>query len=173
MHSCVAAMRHATLVLSTCACVQDDMQLSPDFFSYFEATAPLLDADPSLFCVSSWNDHGQVPAPPPVAVACCGSYVGAGAATCIPGCLPAFGCLIPPPRPAAGPLCQQCHAAVPLRLLPRPRLDAQSPGVGIDTESLVSAFCMLHALAASRSMNCKVKLDACPAAVLQAARVLG
>ena len=42
-------------------CVQDDMQLSPDFLSYFEATAPLLDADPSLFCVSSWNDHGQVP----------------------------------------------------------------------------------------------------------------
>ena len=35
------------------------MKLSPDFFSYFNATAPLLDRDPSLFCVSSWNDHGQ------------------------------------------------------------------------------------------------------------------
>jgi alpha-1,3-mannosyl-glycoprotein beta-1,2-N-acetylglucosaminyltransferase len=40
--------------------LQDDMQLSPDFFSFFEATAPILDADPSLYCVSSWNDHGQV-----------------------------------------------------------------------------------------------------------------
>lgn len=35
------------------------MQLSPDFFSYFEAAAPILDADDSLMCVSSWNDHGQ------------------------------------------------------------------------------------------------------------------
>ena len=35
------------------------MKLAPDFFSLFNATAPLLDADPSLFCVSSWNDHGQ------------------------------------------------------------------------------------------------------------------
>ncbi|KAI3434434.1 hypothetical protein D9Q98_002511 [Chlorella vulgaris] len=39
--------------------LEDDMQLSPDFFSFFEATAPILDADPSLYCVSSWNDHGQ------------------------------------------------------------------------------------------------------------------
>lgn len=35
------------------------MQLSPDFFPYFEATAPVLDSDPTLMCVSSWNDHGQ------------------------------------------------------------------------------------------------------------------
>lgn len=40
--------------------LQDDMELSPDFFPYFEATAAVLDADPSLYCVSSWNDHGQV-----------------------------------------------------------------------------------------------------------------
>ncbi len=39
---------------------QDDMELALDFFSYFEATAAVLDADPSLYCVSSWNDHGQV-----------------------------------------------------------------------------------------------------------------
>ena len=38
---------------------QDDMELAPDFFGYFAATAPLLDADDSLLCVSSWNDHGQ------------------------------------------------------------------------------------------------------------------
>jgi hypothetical protein len=36
------------------------MDLAPDFFSYFEATAPLLDADDNLLCVSSWNDHGLV-----------------------------------------------------------------------------------------------------------------
>ena len=36
------------------------MELAPDFFSYFEATAPLLDADENLLCVSSWNDHGLV-----------------------------------------------------------------------------------------------------------------
>ena len=35
------------------------MKLAPDFFGLFAATAPLLDADPSLYCVSSWNDHGQ------------------------------------------------------------------------------------------------------------------
>ena len=39
--------------------LQDDMKLAPDFFTLFNATAPLLDRDPSLFCVSSWNDHGQ------------------------------------------------------------------------------------------------------------------
>ena len=39
--------------------LQDDMELAPDFFSYFAATSQLLSSDPSLFCVSSWNDHGQ------------------------------------------------------------------------------------------------------------------
>lgn len=39
--------------------LEEDMELAPDFFSFFEATAPFLDADPSLLCVSSWNDHGQ------------------------------------------------------------------------------------------------------------------
>jgi hypothetical protein len=38
---------------------QDDMELAPDFFGYFAAAAPLLDADASLLCASSWNDHGQ------------------------------------------------------------------------------------------------------------------
>ena len=40
--------------------MQDDMELAPDFFTYFEALAPLLDADDMLMCISSWNDHGQV-----------------------------------------------------------------------------------------------------------------
>ena len=37
------------------------MELAPDFFSYFEALAPVLDQDDRLLCISSWNDHGQVP----------------------------------------------------------------------------------------------------------------
>lgn len=35
------------------------LQVAPDFFSYFAATAPLLDEDSSLYCISAWNDHGQ------------------------------------------------------------------------------------------------------------------
>lgn len=37
----------------------DDMEVSPDFFQYFEAFLPLLKKDKSLFCVSSWNDNGK------------------------------------------------------------------------------------------------------------------
>ncbi|KAJ3005486.1 UNVERIFIED_CONTAM: hypothetical protein HDU68_004597 [Siphonaria sp. JEL0065] len=37
----------------------DDMEISPDFFSYFEETLPLLYMDPTLFCISSWNDQGK------------------------------------------------------------------------------------------------------------------
>ncbi|KAK9847547.1 hypothetical protein WJX84_001936 [Apatococcus fuscideae] len=39
---------------------EDDMQFSPDFLHLFAATAILLDKDPSLWCVSSWNDNGLV-----------------------------------------------------------------------------------------------------------------
>ena len=39
--------------------MQDDMQLAPDFFSYFAAMANLMDQYPSLWCISSWNDHGS------------------------------------------------------------------------------------------------------------------
>ena len=35
------------------------MELAVDFFPYFEATAKLMDEDPTLLCISSWNDHGQ------------------------------------------------------------------------------------------------------------------
>jgi alpha-1,3-mannosyl-glycoprotein beta-1,2-N-acetylglucosaminyltransferase len=38
--------------------VEDDMIFSPDFLHYFQLTAPLLDTDPTLWCVSSWNDLG-------------------------------------------------------------------------------------------------------------------
>jgi hypothetical protein len=37
---------------------EDDMLFSPDFITLFAATAPLLAADASLWCVSSWNDNG-------------------------------------------------------------------------------------------------------------------
>ncbi|KAL3157358.1 hypothetical protein ABBQ32_011839 [Trebouxia sp. C0010 RCD-2024] len=38
--------------------VEDDMLFSPDFLQFFEATAVLLDHDPTLWCVSTWNDNG-------------------------------------------------------------------------------------------------------------------
>ncbi|XP_070000408.1 protein O-linked-mannose beta-1,2-N-acetylglucosaminyltransferase 1, partial [Penaeus vannamei] len=40
--------------------VEEDLLLAPDFFSYFNQTAWLLDADPTLFCVSAWNDLGAL-----------------------------------------------------------------------------------------------------------------
>lgn len=39
--------------------LEEDLEVSPDFFSYFGALAPLLQRDKSLMCVSAWNDHGQ------------------------------------------------------------------------------------------------------------------
>ena len=39
--------------------LEDDIEVAPDFFSYFRAAAPLLDADPTLLCVSAWSDNGQ------------------------------------------------------------------------------------------------------------------
>jgi len=39
--------------------VEDDLEVAPDFFEYFSATLPLLAADPSLWCVSAWNDNGK------------------------------------------------------------------------------------------------------------------
>nr|CAB3263804.1 alpha-1,3-mannosyl-glycoprotein 2-beta-N-acetylglucosaminyltransferase-like [Phallusia mammillata] len=38
--------------------VEDDLEISPDFFSYFQALHPLL-KDPSLMCISAWNDNGK------------------------------------------------------------------------------------------------------------------
>jgi hypothetical protein len=39
--------------------MEEDLEIAPDFFSYFAAFAPVLDRDKSLLCVSAWNDHGQ------------------------------------------------------------------------------------------------------------------
>lgn len=38
--------------------ILDDLDIAPDFFNYFAATRPLLDRDPSIFCISAWNDNG-------------------------------------------------------------------------------------------------------------------
>lgn len=38
----------------------DDLDLSADFFEYFIGTLPILQSDPSLWCVSAWNDNGKI-----------------------------------------------------------------------------------------------------------------
>jgi hypothetical protein len=65
---CNLALHYKTLLQLFFECLQaprlifleEDLQVSPDFFSYFEATAPLLDQDSSLYCISAWNDQGQL-----------------------------------------------------------------------------------------------------------------
>jgi len=39
--------------------VEEDLQIAPDFFEFFAATAPILDTDATLMAVSAWNDNGQ------------------------------------------------------------------------------------------------------------------
>lgn len=39
--------------------VEDDLDLAPDFFEYFLGTYPILKRDPTLWCVSAWNDNGK------------------------------------------------------------------------------------------------------------------
>jgi alpha-1,3-mannosyl-glycoprotein beta-1,2-N-acetylglucosaminyltransferase len=46
--------KHSHLIIA-----EDDMLFSPDFVAYFKQTAVLLDRDPTLWCVSSWNDNGM------------------------------------------------------------------------------------------------------------------
>lgn len=38
--------------------LEEDLEVSPDFFSYFDAMLNLLRSDKDLFCVSAWNDNG-------------------------------------------------------------------------------------------------------------------
>lgn len=40
--------------------VEDDLDVAPDFYEYFLGTYPLLKKDPSLWCISAWNDNGKV-----------------------------------------------------------------------------------------------------------------
>lgn len=44
---------------NTVIVVEDDLNISPDFFEYFSATYKILNEDPSLWCVSAWNDNGK------------------------------------------------------------------------------------------------------------------
>ncbi|KAL0267937.1 UNVERIFIED_CONTAM: hypothetical protein PYX00_010065 [Menopon gallinae] len=39
--------------------VEDDLDIAPDFFEYFLGTYWLLKRDPTLWCVSAWNDNGK------------------------------------------------------------------------------------------------------------------
>ncbi|VDN50917.1 unnamed protein product [Dracunculus medinensis] len=48
------------LKYSSVIITEDDLDIAPDFFNYFSATRYLLDRDPSLFCISAWNDNGKL-----------------------------------------------------------------------------------------------------------------
>ena len=38
---------------------EDDLNISPDFFGYFDSMQKILAKDPTLYCVSAWNDNGK------------------------------------------------------------------------------------------------------------------
>ena len=38
--------------------VEDDLEIAPDFFDYFNAMAPILDNDDTVMAISAWNDNG-------------------------------------------------------------------------------------------------------------------
>uniref|UniRef100_T1IT97 Protein O-linked-mannose beta-1,2-N-acetylglucosaminyltransferase n=1 Tax=Strigamia maritima TaxID=126957 RepID=T1IT97_STRMM len=38
--------------------IEEDLDIAPDFFSYFSQTLRLFEEDPSVYCVSAWNDQG-------------------------------------------------------------------------------------------------------------------
>lgn len=40
--------------------LRNDLLVSPDFYEYFSATLPILQTDPTLWCVSAWNDNGKL-----------------------------------------------------------------------------------------------------------------
>lgn len=44
---------------NTVIVIEDDLEIAPDFFEYFLGTYPLLVSDPTLWCVSAWNDNGK------------------------------------------------------------------------------------------------------------------
>lgn len=48
-----------TLNYDTVIIVEDDLDIAPDFFEYFRALYPILKSDPSIYCVSAWNDNGK------------------------------------------------------------------------------------------------------------------
>ena len=38
--------------------IEEDLEVADDFFDYFSQTYPLLESDPSIYCISAWNDQG-------------------------------------------------------------------------------------------------------------------
>eukprot|EP00002_Diphylleia_rotans_P036572 TRINITY_DN8076_c0_g1_i3.p1 TRINITY_DN8076_c0_g1~~TRINITY_DN8076_c0_g1_i3.p1 ORF type:complete len:495 (+),score=72.65 TRINITY_DN8076_c0_g1_i3:53-1537(+) len=54
------AFKHAFEVknFSKIIVVEEDMVFAPDFITYFEATIPIMEQDPSIMCISTWNDNG-------------------------------------------------------------------------------------------------------------------
>ena len=48
-----------SLISQTLPFSADDLEVAPDFFTYFTATRPLLVKDKTLYCVSAWNDNGR------------------------------------------------------------------------------------------------------------------
>lgn len=38
--------------------LEEDLEVAPDFFSYFGSMLPTLQNDPKVYCVSAWNDNG-------------------------------------------------------------------------------------------------------------------
>ncbi|XP_023665630.1 alpha-1,3-mannosyl-glycoprotein 2-beta-N-acetylglucosaminyltransferase b [Paramormyrops kingsleyae] len=48
-----------TLGYSTVVIVEDDLEVASDFYEYFRALYPILHSDPTLWCVSAWNDNGR------------------------------------------------------------------------------------------------------------------
>ena len=53
------ALNHTFRQYDTMIIVEDDLDISPDFFEYFRALYPILKSDPTLWCVSAWNDNGK------------------------------------------------------------------------------------------------------------------
>jgi alpha-1,3-mannosyl-glycoprotein beta-1,2-N-acetylglucosaminyltransferase len=47
-------MRFSSVVI-----VEDDLDIAPDFYEYFLAGEKLLNEDPSLWCITAWNDNGK------------------------------------------------------------------------------------------------------------------
>ena len=39
--------------------IEDDLEISPDFFDYFSTFLPLLRKDKTLYCISAWNDNAK------------------------------------------------------------------------------------------------------------------
>jgi len=52
-HGAVISLTNRVIIL------EEDLEISPDFFEYFGALSPLLDRDEHLLTVSAWNDNGQ------------------------------------------------------------------------------------------------------------------